>query len=65
MAPPRPPHIHHGTASGTWAILFGVLIFVGAILLDLDKATAFIIALVSAGAIFLFVRLRGEEDLSA
>ncbi len=59
----RPPSFDHGTVSGLWAIGFGLLILLGGIALGLDTGTAFIVAAVSAGAIFLYVRLYGEEEL--
>jgi hypothetical protein len=59
----RPPSFDHGTVSGIWAIGLGVLILLGGIALGLDKGTAFIVAGVSAGAIYLYVRLYGEEEL--
>ncbi|MGH3102475.1 MAG: hypothetical protein ACRDN6_00030 [Gaiellaceae bacterium] len=59
----RPPAFDHGTVSGIWAVGLGLVILLGSLALGVDKATAFIVSAVSAGAIFFFVRLRGEEDL--
>jgi hypothetical protein len=59
----RPPSLDHGTVSGIWAIGLGLLILLGGLALGLDKGTAFIVAGVSAGAIYVYVRLYGEEEL--
>jgi len=59
----RPPSLDHGTVSGLWAIGLGLVILLGGLALGLDAGTAFIVAGVSAGAIFLYVRLYGEEEL--
>jgi hypothetical protein len=59
----RLPSFNHGTVSGLWAIGLGLFILFGLISVGVEKATAFIVAAVSAGAIFLYVRLYGEEEL--
>jgi hypothetical protein len=59
----RPPSLDHGTVSGLWAIGFGLVILLGGLALGLDAGTAFIVAGVSAGAIYVYVRLYGEEEL--
>jgi hypothetical protein len=57
----RMPSIDQGKQSGIWAVFFFFLLWMGMLALSVSNATAFILALVSAGAIFLFVRLRGED----
>ncbi len=57
----RPPSIDHGVVSAMWAIGLGLFILLGLISLGVSVATAFILAGVAAGAIFLFVRIRGED----
>ena len=42
-------------------MFFFFLLWIGMLAVGVSNATAFIISLVSAGAIFLFVRLRGED----
>ena len=59
----RPPSISHGVQAGLWAIFFGLIILLGAQSVDVGAATAWIVGALSAGAIFLFVRLRGEEPV--
>jgi hypothetical protein len=57
----RMPSIDQGVQAGAWAVFFFVVLWLGMRALDVSGATSFILALVSAGAIFLFVRLRGED----
>lgn len=57
----RMPSIDQGVQAGAWAVFFFFLLWIGMLALSVDKATAFILALVAAGAIFLFIRLRGES----
>jgi hypothetical protein len=59
----RPPSFDHGTVSGLWAIGLGLLILLGSLAFGLDAGTAFIVAGLAAGAIFVYVRLYGEEEL--
>ena len=58
----RMPSIDQGVQAGAWAVFFFFLLWVGMKALDVSSATAFILALVSGGAIFLFVRVRGGDD---
>ena len=57
----RMPSIDQGVQAGVWAVFFFLLLWVGMLALGVSRATALILSLVSAGAIFLFVRLRGED----
>ena len=59
---PRLPSIDHGVVSLIWAIGLGVFIWFGLRAVDVSNAPAFVIACVSAFAIFLYVRVYGEED---
>jgi hypothetical protein len=54
------PSIAQGVQAFLWAVFFFVLLWVGMLALEVSGATAFILSLVASGAIFLFVRLRGE-----
>ena len=58
----RPPSVSQGVQAGLWAIFFGLFIALGAQTVDVGAATAWIVGGLAAGAIFLFVRLRGEEQ---
>ena len=55
----RWPSIDQGVQAFVWAVFFFLLLWVGMLALDVSGATALILSLVSSGAIFLFVRLRG------
>ena len=58
----RPPSIDHGVVSFLWAFGLGLFIFLGLIAVGVSTATAFILAAVAAGGIFLYVRVFGEEQ---
>jgi hypothetical protein len=61
---PRPPSIDHGVASFLWAFGLGVYVWLFLIYgVGTEGVTAFIFALLSAFAIFFFVRILGEERL--
>jgi hypothetical protein len=55
----RMPSIDQGVQSFFWAALFFVILWLGMLAVGVSGGTALILALVSSGAIFLFVRLRG------
>jgi hypothetical protein len=55
------PSIDHGVQSFFWAAVFFVILWFGMLAVGVSGATAFILALVAAGAIFVFVRTRGED----
>jgi hypothetical protein len=55
----RMPSIDQGVQAFVWALFFFVLLWLGMLALDVSGATALILSLLAAGAIFLFVRLRG------
>ena len=55
----RMPSIDQGVQAFLWAVFFFLLLWIGMLALDVSSASALILALVAAGAIFLFVRLRG------
>ena len=59
----RPPSIDHGVASALWAFLFGLIIFFGSVSIGVSASTAFIVSALLTFAIFLFVRLNGDDPL--
>ncbi|MFZ0342747.1 MAG: hypothetical protein WAL31_10475 [Gaiellaceae bacterium] len=61
MHPPRPPSIDQGVIALLWAVGLAIYIYFGLIAIGESAATAIVIALVSLAAIWLLVRLRGEE----
>ena len=56
----RMPSIDLGVQAFVWALFFFLLLCVGMLAVGVSSATAFILSFVSAGAIFLFVRVRGD-----
>jgi hypothetical protein len=58
----RPPSIDHGILSFVWAFVLGVLVWAFLLAIGITKPTAFIIGALAAGAIFLYVRLYGEDE---
>ena len=57
----RPPSIDQGVIALLWAIGLAVFVYFGLIAVGASSATAIVLALVSFAAIWLFVRLRGED----
>src|SRR5439155_14393174 len=58
---PRPPSIDHGVISFLWAIGLGAYIYFGSLAVGISAGTAFIFAALGAFAIFIFVRVFGED----
>ena len=58
---PRPPSIDHGVISFLWAIGIGAYIYFGSLAVGVSSGTAFIFAALGAFAIFIFVRVFGED----
>jgi len=58
---PRPPSVDHGVVSLLWALFFGVFIYFGLQAIGASRAFSFVLAVLSAAGIWLFVRLRGED----
>jgi hypothetical protein len=57
------PSFDHGLVSGIWAVVFGLIILFGSMSVGVSAPTAIIVSFVAAGAIFFFVRFRGQEPL--
>ncbi len=57
----RMPSIDQGVQAFAWAVFFFLLLWIGMLALGVSSATAFIVSLLAAGVIFLFIRLRGED----
>lgn len=55
----RMPSIDQGVQAFFWAVFFFLLLWLGMLALSVSGATALIVSLLAAGAIFLFVRTRG------
>ena len=59
---PRPPAFDHGVISALWGIGLGVFIWLGLASVGVSRATAIIFGALAALAIFLYVRLYGDEE---
>jgi hypothetical protein len=60
----RPPSVAKGVQAFLWALFFFVYLWLGMLAVDVSAANAFIFAALIAGAIFLFVRIYGEDEPS-
>jgi hypothetical protein len=59
----RPPSIDRGVSSFLWAAGFGLFIYLGLVAVGTSQGLAAILAGLSFGAIFLFVRIFGDPEL--
>lgn len=57
----RPPSIDQGVIAFLWAIGLGAYLYFGMLAVGASGATAIVLTLVAMAAIWLFVRLRGED----
>ena len=57
----RPPSIDPGITSFLWALFFGLFVWAGLLAIGVSQGTALVLGLLSFGAVFLFVRLYGED----
>ncbi len=55
----RAPSIDQGVHAFVWSVVFFLFMWLGALAIDVPGGPAFVISLVAAAAIFLFVRTRG------
>ena len=55
----RAPSIDRGVHAFIWTLVFFLILYFGMVAVDVGKATALLISLVSAFLIFLLVRTRG------
>ena len=60
----RSPSIDRGVKAFLWAAFFFLYLWLGMLAVDVSPATAFIFAAILGFAIFLFVRIYGEEEPS-
>ena len=59
----RSPSVDHGVQSFLWALVFFLFLWFGMLAVGVSGAAAFMLALVLAVLIFLFVRIFGEDEL--
>ena len=58
----RAPSIDQGVHAFVWSVVFFLYMWLGALAVDVPGGIAFIVSLVAAAAIFMFVRLRGGRS---
>lgn len=61
----RMPSFDRGLTSFLWAFGLGLYLWLGMLAIGVSGATAFIISVLSACAIFFFVRLYGEDEVQS
>ena len=57
----RPPSIDPGVTSFIWAFLLALFVWGGLLAIGIHQGTAFIVALLAFGAMFLFIRHQGGD----
>jgi len=57
----RAPSVDQGVHAFAWSVVFFLYMWLGALAIEVSGAIAFIVSLVAAAGIFLFVRLRGGD----
>ena len=58
----RAPSIDHGIVSFVWALVLGLLLWGFLLGIGISQATSLIVGLLAVGAIFLYVRICGEDE---
>ena len=57
----RAPSVDQGVHAFGWSVVFFLYMWLGALAIEVPGGVALIVSLVAAGAIFLFVRKRGDD----
>ena len=57
----RPPSVDKGVSAFFWAFGFFLYLWLGMIAVGVGKGTALVLSAVASGAIFLYIRLYGED----
>ena len=57
----RAPSIDQGTEAFVWSVVFFLFMWLGALAIDVPGGIAFVVSLVAAAGIFVFVRTRGSN----
>lgn len=58
----RMPSTDRGAQAFLWSLVFFLYMWLGALALDVPGGEAFVLSLVAAAGIFLFVRKRGANE---
>ena len=57
----RAPSVDQGVLAFVWSVVFFVFMWLGGLAVGVSGGLAFVVSLVLAAGIFLFVRLRGGD----
>ena len=57
----RPPSVDKGVSAFFWALGFFLYLWLGMIAIGVSKGTALVLSAVAGAAIFLYIRLYGED----
>ncbi|HEU0247840.1 MAG TPA: hypothetical protein VFR38_12210 [Gaiellaceae bacterium] len=57
----RAPSIDQGVLAFLWSVVFFLYMWLGALAIDVPGGVAFVVSLIAAAGIFLFVRTRGAD----
>ncbi|HSF61623.1 MAG TPA: hypothetical protein VLA69_08000 [Gaiellaceae bacterium] len=57
----RAPSVDQGVHAFAWSVVFFLYMWLGALAIDVPGGVAFVVSLVTAAGIFLFVRTRGGD----
>jgi hypothetical protein len=55
------PSIDKGVQAFVWALVFFLVMWLGALALDVSGGIAFVLSLIAAAGIFVLIRMRGED----
>ena len=58
----RSPSVDQGVHAFGWSVVFFLYMWLGALAIAVPGGIAFVVSLVAAAAIFVFVRLRGGDS---
>ena len=58
----RAPSVDQGVHAFGWSVVFFLFMWLGGLAVGVSGGLAFVVSLVAAAAIFLFVRLRGGNS---
>ena len=58
----RAPSTDHGVQAFIWALIFFLVIWLGALALGAPRGTSFVLSLLAAGAIWFVVRYQGDDS---
>ena len=59
----RAPSVDQGVHAFGWSVVFFLFMWLGGLAVGVSGGLAFVVSLVAAAAIFMFVRLRGGHSL--